>query len=142
MSVLEISARDRDEVQAYLLRVKRATPEWKKATAKKIREMQAGKAVSIAELEARFARGRASGVSPLFLRCGGRLFAALPRRQQRKVLDRAHELAADPFLVPDDQSQDADQRMVSPLLTEGFIFDYWVDHAVRKVMITDIEKAG
>jgi len=32
--------------------------------------------------------------------------------------------------------------MVSPLLTEGFIFDYWVDHAVRKVMITDIEKAG
>jgi len=79
---------------------------------------------------------------PYFSGVAVAFFAALPRRQQRKVLDRAHELAADPFLVPDDQSQDADQRMVSPLLTEGFIFDYWVDHAVRKVMITDIEKAG
>jgi hypothetical protein len=56
-------------------------------------------------------------------------------------LDRAHELAADPFLVPDYQSQDADQRTVSHRLTDGLIFDYWVDHAVRKVMITDIEKA-
>jgi thiamine monophosphate synthase len=63
MSVLEIkqqisrlSARDRNEVQAYLLRVKRATPEWRKATAKKIRELQAGKGVPIEELEARLAR--------------------------------------------------------------------------------------
>ena len=64
MSVLEIkqqisrlSSRERQEVQLYLLRVKRETPEWKKATAKKIRDVQAGKGVPIEELEARFARG-------------------------------------------------------------------------------------
>ena len=63
MSVLELkqkisrlSARDRKEIQIYLLRLKRDTPAWKRATAKRIRDMQAGKQVSIEELEARLRR--------------------------------------------------------------------------------------
>ena len=64
MSLLELkqhasrlSQRERNELQLYLLRLKRGTPAWKRATAKKIREMKAGKFTTIEELEARFARG-------------------------------------------------------------------------------------
>jgi hypothetical protein len=63
MSVLELkqkisrlSPRERKEIQIYLLRLKRDTPAWKRATAKRIRDMQAGKQVSIEELEARMRR--------------------------------------------------------------------------------------
>lgn len=60
MSILQVkqtlsrmSQRERQEIQLYLLRLKRETPAWKRATAKKIREMQAGKFTTIEQLEAR-----------------------------------------------------------------------------------------
>jgi hypothetical protein len=55
--VSRLSQRDRAELQAYMIRLKHATPAWKRATAKKIREMKAGKFTTIEELEARIARG-------------------------------------------------------------------------------------
>ena len=48
-----MSQRERREIQLYLLRLKRETPAWKRATARKIRAMQAGKFVPIEQLEAR-----------------------------------------------------------------------------------------
>lgn len=54
--ISRLSARERKEIQIYLLRLKRDTPAWKRATAKRIRDMQAGKQVSIEELEARLRR--------------------------------------------------------------------------------------
>jgi hypothetical protein len=48
-----MSQRERQEVQLYLLRLKRETPAWKRATAKKIRDMQAGRFTTIEQLEAR-----------------------------------------------------------------------------------------
>ena len=66
-------------------------------------------------------------------------FAGLTKRRQRKVLDRVHELAADPFLVPDFRSMDQSGRDISHLLIDGFIFDFWVDHAVKQVIITAID---
>lgn len=64
MSILELkqaasrlSKREREELQAYLIRLRHNTPQWKRATARKVRAMQAGKRVSAAELEARIARG-------------------------------------------------------------------------------------
>ena len=64
MSLLEmkqaasrLSKRERQELQAYLIRLRHNTPEWKRATAVKIRAMRAGKRVSAEELEARIARG-------------------------------------------------------------------------------------
>jgi hypothetical protein len=68
-------------------------------------------------------------------------FVSLSRRRQIRLLDRARELAADPFLVPDLTSTDAEGRTISHLLTDGFVFDYWVDHAARVVAITDIADA-
>jgi hypothetical protein len=64
MSILELkqaasrlSKREREELHAYLIRLRHNTPEWKRNTAKRIRAMQAGKRVSAEELEARIARG-------------------------------------------------------------------------------------
>lgn len=51
--VSRLSPRDRQELQLYLLRLKRETPAWRRATAKRIREMQAGKFTTLEELEAR-----------------------------------------------------------------------------------------
>jgi hypothetical protein len=63
MSILQVkqtlsrmSQRERQEIQLYLLRLKRETPAWRRATAKKIREMQAGRFTTIEELEARLKR--------------------------------------------------------------------------------------
>ena len=66
-------------------------------------------------------------------------FVTLTKRAERKVLDRAHELAADPFVVPDFRSTDAAGREISHLMIDGFIFDFWVDHAVKQVVITAID---
>ena len=64
MSLLELkqqisrlSQRERAELQTYMVRLKQDTPAWRRTTAKKIREMKAGKATSIEELESRYARG-------------------------------------------------------------------------------------
>ncbi len=63
MSILELkqaasrlTKRERAELQAYLIRLRHNTPEWKAQTARTIRAMRAGKRVSAEELEARIAR--------------------------------------------------------------------------------------
>jgi hypothetical protein len=56
-AVTKLSKRDRQELNAYMVRLRHDTPEWKRSTAKKIRAMQAGKAVSAAELESKISRG-------------------------------------------------------------------------------------
>jgi hypothetical protein len=55
--VTRLSKRERQELHACLIRLKHNTPAWKKATAKRIRAMQAGRRVTAEELEARIARG-------------------------------------------------------------------------------------
>jgi hypothetical protein len=52
-SISRMSRRERQEIQLYLLRLKRDTPAWKRATAKKIREMQSGRFTTIEQLQAR-----------------------------------------------------------------------------------------
>src|SRR5439155_9580963 len=60
MSVLEIkqelsrmSKRDRQELQAYLIRLKHETPKWKKAAARRVAEMKKGRGLTSAELQGR-----------------------------------------------------------------------------------------
>jgi hypothetical protein len=64
MSILELkqaasqlTKRGREELHAYLIRLSHNTPEWKRATARRIRMMQAGKRVPADALEARISRG-------------------------------------------------------------------------------------
>ena len=54
MSVLELkqelsrmSKRERQELHAYLIRLKHETPEWKKAAARRVAEMQKGRVVTM-----------------------------------------------------------------------------------------------
>lgn len=81
------------------------------------------------------------GYRPVFSDTAVAFFVSLPRRRQRKRLDRAHELAADPFLVPDFRGADAEGRELSHVMTDSFVFTYWVDHAVKRVMITEVDDA-
>jgi hypothetical protein len=76
---------------------------------------------------------------PVFSDSAVVFFVSLSRRRQRKLLNRALELAGDPFLVPDFRNNDDDGRGICHVLVDGFIFSYWVDHAVRSVMIVEIE---
>jgi hypothetical protein len=66
-------------------------------------------------------------------------FVGLGKRPQRKLLDRAHELAQDPFLLPDFYSQDSTGRDISHFMADGFVFDFWVDHAVKQVIVSDVD---
>ena len=81
------------------------------------------------------------GYRPVFSDTAVVFFISLPRRRQRKLWDRAHELAADPFLVPDFCGIDADGRELSHVMSDGFVFTYWVDHAVKRVMMTEVDDA-
>jgi hypothetical protein len=51
--IAKMSLRQRREIQLYLIQLRHATPAWKKRTAKRIRDMQAGKGVSLEELQRR-----------------------------------------------------------------------------------------
>ncbi len=54
--VSRLSLRERQELQLHLLRFKRETPAWKRATAKLIRAMPAGKFTTIDELRERIGK--------------------------------------------------------------------------------------
>ena len=47
------------------------------------------------------------GYEAVFAASAVEFFVLLSKRRQRKLLDRAHELVADPFLVPDFRTTDA-----------------------------------
>jgi len=53
--ITRLDKRGREEIFAYLVRLKHETPEWKQATARRLRSMRKGKGVTMAELEARLA---------------------------------------------------------------------------------------
>jgi hypothetical protein len=79
---------------------------------------------------------------PIFSDSAVAFLATLSRRRQRKLLDRARELAADPFVVPDLRRVDDDGREIGDILVDDFLFSYWVDHPVKVVMIVDIDDAS
>lgn len=56
-------------------------------------------------------------------------------------MDRAYELARDPFLESDYRITDATGRVIEHLLLDGVVFSYWIDHPAMLVMITEIEDA-
>jgi len=56
-SLSRLSAKEQREIQVYLHQLRRRTPAWKKATAKRIEEVRAGKFTTVAQLEALYRRG-------------------------------------------------------------------------------------
>ena len=55
--VMQLTQTERRELQAFLIRLRHETPAWRKAVSKRMREMDAGKKVTLAELERRMSRG-------------------------------------------------------------------------------------
>ncbi len=55
--VSRLNNRQLRELQAHIVKVRHGTPEWKKATARKLRAVEAGTFVTAEELESRIARG-------------------------------------------------------------------------------------
>jgi hypothetical protein len=53
--ISRLSLRERRELNAYMIRLRHERPEWKKEISRRMREMDAGKKVSIADLERRLA---------------------------------------------------------------------------------------
>jgi hypothetical protein len=53
--ITRLDKRGREEIFAYLVRLKHETPEWKQAAARRLRAMRKGKGVTLAQLEARLA---------------------------------------------------------------------------------------
>ena len=50
-----LKPRELKELQSYLIRLRHSTPEWRRATARKIRTVQAGRYVTAEALEKRIA---------------------------------------------------------------------------------------
>lgn len=69
----------------------------------------------------------------------GEFILTQPKRRQRKLMDICYAVAADPFASPDYNLPDADGRVVSHVLTEGYLIGYWVDYPVKRVVIAEIE---
>jgi hypothetical protein len=53
--ISRLSLRERRELNAYMIRLRHERPEWKKEISRRMREIDAGKKVSLAELQRRLA---------------------------------------------------------------------------------------
>jgi len=80
-----------------------------------------------------------SAYETLFAAAAVEFFTSLSGRRQRKRFDSAHGLPVDPSLVQNFGTADSSGREISHLMIDGFIFEYWVDHAVKQVIITEID---
>jgi hypothetical protein len=76
---------------------------------------------------------------PLYSDVVAELVLKLPRRRQRKLVDTCNQLARNPFVKSDYIVKDADDRDIEHILIDEFVVAYWVDHAVCKVMIVEVD---
>lgn len=53
--ISRLSLRERRELNAYMIRLRHERSEWKKTVSRRMREMDSGKKVSLAEIERRMA---------------------------------------------------------------------------------------
>lgn len=86
----------------------------------------------MSELE-RFLVVYEEGASEFIIACPG-------RRLRRKLADIAYAIAASPFADPDYVLPDSDGRKIAHVATEGFVFSYWVDAPVKRIVIVEIER--
>ena len=65
----------------------------------------------------------------------------LPRRSGRRIEAELDALLLNPHRESDYTRLDDDGRVVSSLIVDAYVIDYWVDEAVRRVNITRVESA-
>jgi hypothetical protein len=67
------------------------------------------------------------------------VIATLSKRRQRNLKTLIGTLAASPLLPSDYAVRDESGRTIEHLMSEDFVFSYWVDHGAKEVRITEIE---
>ena len=55
------------------------------------------------------------------------------KRGRRKLLDIGYAIAESPLADPDYVLPDADGRPLCHVETEGYVFTYWIDAAVKRL---------
>jgi hypothetical protein len=55
--VSRLSARERRELNAYLIRLRHERPEWRRMISRRMRDMDQGKKISVAQLRQQLAHG-------------------------------------------------------------------------------------
>jgi len=78
---------------------------------------------------------------PQFTDLATEFILSLPKRRQRRAMTQARQLARYPFVESDYRLTDDDGREIEHLMVDGLVFCYWVDHAAKLVLITEIEDA-
>jgi hypothetical protein len=76
---------------------------------------------------------------PLYSDLAAEFILSLPKRRQRKLLDACNQLSKNPFFPSDYTVSDSDGRPIEHIAVEGFLISYWVDHAVGKVMVIEVD---
>ncbi len=66
---------------------------------------------------------------------------SLPKRKQRVIMDRCHELARYPFIESDYQLTDDEGTTHDHLLIGDVVYTYWPDHAKKTLVILQIDRA-
>jgi len=76
---------------------------------------------------------------PFYSDVAAEFILSLPKRKGRKLLDTCNQLARNPFVESDYAIKDADGRDIEHISIAGFLIAYWVDHAVCKVLIVEVD---
>lgn len=79
---------------------------------------------------------------PVFSEAAAEALLQFPRRQQRRIVSLAQQLAARPHIRSDYRLLDENGRHIEHLAVEDYVFGYWIDDAVREVRIVEIEDAS
>ena len=69
----------------------------------------------------------------------GEFIVAQSKGRRRQLMNICSAIAGRPFSTADFDLPDADGRMISHVSTEGYLVSYWVDAAVKRVVIAEIE---
>lgn len=56
--ITRLSAREQRELNAYMIRLRHERPEWRRLASKRMKEMDAGRKVTLSDLEHRLAKAR------------------------------------------------------------------------------------
>ena len=83
-----------------------------------------------------------AGYRPVFAHDAAEFLVQLPKRRQKKVVALVRQLAAHPHVRSDYSLRDESGREIEHLMTEDYVFAYWLDHAVREIRIVDIDDAS
>ncbi len=84
--------------------------------------------------------GNLARFKPIFELEAAEFILTRSKRRKRRLMNLCYAIADDPYAKPDFVLNDADGRPISHVSADGFLFSYWVDERVKRVVIAEIEE--